>query len=117
MSDKESTNIPRWLEERNARWMRERREREDNLRAAGYRLISCVAYQDPRTGDHPRCMWSGETETLVITKIPIEDLRFGISCIPVGPDSVVHVDPPDACRLARDTDGIVLTVFKGRRPT
>jgi hypothetical protein len=104
------------FEERNARWERERKERDDNLRAAGYKLISCVAYRDPRTGDHPKCTWTGETETLVITNIPVEDLRYGIGCILVGPSSVVHVAPSDAYELARATDGIVLTVFKGKRP-
>ena len=103
-------------EERNAQWERDRQERDNNLRARGFRIISCVAYFHPATGAHPMTSWSGETETLVITNISADNLKYGIGCIFIGPDSEVLANPENASEVARERNGVVLTVFKGRRP-
>lgn len=106
-----------WWEERNARFARERAERRERLRAEGYRIVPCVAYYRPSTGEHPRCLWMGETETLVITDVADHDLSYGISCIAVAPGSEVIENPSNAVEIARERNGVVLTVFKGIRPT
>jgi len=108
-----------WWEERNARWEKERKERVEALRSQGFKLIACVAYDDTRTGEHSMCTWLGETETLVLLNPPEGYSQHGMSCILVGPESeVVSVVPGDAHKFARERGGgVILTVFKGTRPS
>lgn len=81
MSDRaDKSSVADWIAERNARWARERTERDEKLRAAGFKLIHCVAYHNPLTHESLRSMWMGEVETIVITKMPDGHLQYGIGC-------------------------------------
>lgn len=113
---KQDPNIPDWMTERNERFTREREEREQKLRADGYRLIGCVSYRNPSTGETRISMSIGAVETIVITQLPDDHLRYGIGSVIVGPDSDVIEEAADPVEVARANRGAVLTVPKGHRP-
>ena len=99
--------------DRNARFKREREERDARLRAQGYRLISCVAVHDAHDGTHLRRTWTGETERFRLVNPPSNYLEHGIGCVLVGPDSRLEALDPQS-KLTKE--GPVLTVFKGTVP-
>ncbi len=110
----EPVGLPAFIAERNARFKREREEREAHLRAQGYRLISCVAVHDARDGTSLRCMWMGETESYRLVNPPQDYLAYGIGCVLIGPESKL-VALGEQSRTAI-TEEPVLTVFKGTVP-
>jgi len=101
-----------FFEERNARWAREREDRDARLRAQGYKLLRCLAVHDARDGTSLMTTWVGETERFLLVNPLPNYLEYGISCVLVGPDSRLEaIDPQD-----RNPEGPVLTVFKGTVP-
>ena len=112
----DNPSIPDWIIERNARWAQERTERDEKLHAAGFRLIHCVSYRNPRTGERLISTSIGALETLVITNMPDDHLKYGIGSIVVGPESEVIADAQSPMEMAQATNGVVLVVLKGTRP-
>jgi len=108
-----SRDLPAFIAERNARWQRERADRDARLRAQGYKIIHCLAVDDARDGTRLRCTWFGETESFVLVNPLPNYLEHGIGCVLVGPDSSL-VPIGSADRTTKD--GPVLTVFKGTVP-
>lgn len=103
-------SVPAFIVERNARFAREREEREEHLHAQGYKLLHCVAVHDPRDGTRLMTTWVGETERFVLVHPPSNYLGYGVGCVLVGPDSRL-VPEHEA-----DQEGPVLTVFRGTKP-
>ena len=109
----EPSEVPAFIVERNARWKRQREERDARLRAQGYRLISCLAVRDVRNGTRLLSTWVGETERFLLVDPPPNYLEYGIGCVLIGPDSrLVAIALQDGSAK----DGPVLTVFKGTVP-
>lgn len=114
MTKTDEPAVPAFFAERNARWAREREEREAGLRAQGCRLISCVAVHDARDGTRLLSTWVGETESYRLINPPLNYLAYGIGCVLIGPESEL-VALGELPRTAVSEEP-VLTVLKGTLP-
>jgi len=97
----------------------EREDRENRLRADGFKVISVLSTYDGSTKASRMTTWlGGETESLVILNPPADCLKHGIDCVIVGADSevVVAAHALEAHQIADEKNGVAITVFKGQRP-
>lgn len=105
-----------WPEEMHARNKARQEKENEEIRAMGFRLISCLSYSDPRTNECLMTSWMGETRRVVMTNAPERASRYGISRILVGPNSkIVEIAEwnslPVEQREALQPNAVSMTVF------
>jgi hypothetical protein len=102
-----------FVEDMQKRHAAQRAQTAAEIRALGYRVISCVSFHDPRDGKHLITSWSGDTRQVLLKNAPPNPARFGIGNILVASDSEV-VDPSKLTQAEIDAlkgSAVSLTVF------